>query len=523
MEFIPSSQNNMFKKVRLLWADDEIELLKSHILFLEKKNFDVSPVSSGEEAIHICSQKKFDLILLDQMMSGIDGIETLKKIKEINPSIPIIMITKNEDEWMMNEAIASKISDYLIKPINPNQILSTCKRILSAQKIQEDKIITDFLGVHKDLYDKITNLENISQWMEIIDEVINWEIILDKVQNQLIEYYLNEIKRKLNSTFTSFFEKKYKNLLLEEKFFPHKFLDNEIKPLINNGEKVALIVLDCLRYDQAKLLANDLYEYFDVQISTSFSLIPTTTEFSRNSIFSGLLPHQIKEYFPHEWKHMKSDSSKLNSYEDIFLKSYCKRNFDKKISIFYDKVMNLNYGLRLNEKIKNYKNIDLISVVVNFIDILGHASADSSAVREIISNDKSYRYEVRNWFLNSWLYDTIMQFKSDNRKIIITSDHGNTLIKKPLMIKAERQTSSGLRYKSGRNLNVSPKYGLNIKNPDDYFLPKSSQNQNYIIAKSNYYFIYPNDFNYFKKTFENTYQHGGISIDEIVLPIIKLT
>ena len=185
--------------------------------------------------------------------------------------------------------------------------------------------------------------------------------------------------------------------------------------------------------------------------------------------------------------------------------------------------MNLNYGLRLNEKIKNYKNIDLISVVVNFIDILGHASANSSAVREIISNDKSYRYEVRNWFLNSWLYDTIMQFKSDNRRIIITSDHGNTLIKKPLMIKAERQTSSGLRYKSGRNLNVSPKYGLSIKNPDDYFLPKSSQNQNYIIAKSNYYFIYPNDFNYFKKTFENTYQHGGISIDEIVLPIIKLT
>lgn len=521
MEYIPLNQNNMLNKISLLWADDEIELLKSHILFLKEKKINVTAVSSGEEAIQILGGKKYDIVLLDQLMTGIDGIETLKKIKKINPSIPIIMITKNEDEWMMNEAIASQISDYLIKPVNPNQILSSCKRILSSQRIQEEKIVKDFLSIYKELDNEISKVKNISEWMKLIEEVIDWEIQLDKINNLSVEYFIMDLKQRLNDNFTKFLEEKYTKLL-SENIFPNKFLDTEIKPLLNSGDKVALIVLDCLRYDQAKLLSNDLFEHFNVQIHPTLSLIPTTTEFSRNSIFSGLLPNQIENSFPNEWQDMKSDLSKLNSYENFFLKSYCKSNINNKVSIFYDKVTNLKYGNKLNEKIKNYRNVDLISVVVNFIDILGHASVDSTAVKEIIPNDKSYRKEVRNWFLNSWLFDMIMKFKLDNRKIIITSDHGNTLIKKSVIVKADKNTSSGLRYKTGRNLSINPKYGFSFKNPDKYFLPKTNQNQNYIIAKSNYYFIYPNDFNYYKKNFENTYQHGGISVDEVVLPVIKL-
>ena len=266
----------------------------------------------------------------------------------------------------------------------------------------------------------------------------------------------------------------------------------------------------------------DLSTYFFIKSDCPYSsILPTTTEYSRNSIFSGLLPNQIKNQFPSEWKEMDKDTSKLNQYESYFLKEYCKSLKDN-TTVHYEKVIDVGYGKKINKKIKEYRNINLISIVVNFIDILGHASIKSKAVKEIIPNEKAYRKEVKNWFENSWLYETLLEFKESNRKIIITSDHGTTLVKRPVIVKADKGTTSGLRYKKGNNLKVSTKEGITIKNPSDYCLPKSHDSDNYIISKSDYFFIYPNDYNHYKKTFENSFQHGGLSVDEMIVPIIKL-
>ena len=511
----------MLDKVNIIWADDEIELLNSHILFLEDKNFNITAATSGEEAIDLFRKNKYDLVLLDEMMSGIDGIETLRKIKEISPSTPIVMITKNEEEWLMDEAIASQISDYLIKPVNPNQIFLSCKKILSSDKIKSDRIIKDFLDSYNLIKSEINDSNDILNWFKLIDTVIDWEVRLEGLDTDSVAYFLSDLKLELNKNFTNFIEKSYSDLV-QSKFFPNSILSEHVKPLINKNEKVALIVLDCLRYDQGKVIIESLFENFEVDIKPSLSFLPTTTEYSRNSIFSGLMPNQIKEKFPNEWAEMDRDESKLNKYENIFLDEYCNNNFNHKVTTHYDKVVDMNQGQKVKDKIKDCRNIDLISIVVNFIDILGHASVKSRAVKEMISDDKAYRLEVKHWFENSWLYDALMEFKENNRKIIITSDHGTTLVKKPTIIKGDKSTSSGLRYKKGRNLNVSSREGISFKNPNEYFLPKSNDGENYIIAKSDYFFVYPNDYNYYKKTFEKTYQHGGLSVDEIVVPIINL-
>ena len=511
----------MSDKINIIWADDEIDLLDSHIVFLEDKNFNITTATSGEEAIDIFCKDKYDLVLLDEMMAGIDGIETLKRIKKINSKVPIIMVTKNEQEWLMDEAIASEISDYLIKPVNPNQILLSCKKILSSDKIQSDRIIKDFLDSYNSLKDKINSIDNLSDWMIVIDEVTDWELRLEKINAKTVLHFLKDLKKELNSSFTSFIESSYSDLI-KTKYFPNSILDNYIKPIIDNDNKVALIVLDCLRYDQGKVIIESLFDKFNVKVSPSLSFLPTTTEYSRNSIFSGLLPNQIKEKFPSQWDAMANDESKLNKYENIFLEKYCVNNFNSKISFYYDKIVEMEYGHKVKDKIKDYRNMDLISIVVNFIDILGHASVKSKAVKEMISNDNTYRIEVKNWFENSWLYEVLMEFKESNRKIIITSDHGTTLVKKPTIIKADKDTSTGLRYKKGKNLIVNSKEGITLKKPHEYYLPQSVEGQDYIIAKSDYFFIYPNDYNHYKKIFENTYQHGGLSINEMVIPVIEL-
>ena len=311
----------MSDKINIIWADDEIELLKSHILFLEDKNFKITTATSGEEAYSLFCDNKYDLVLLDEMMSGIDGIETLKKIKEVNPSVPIVMITKNEEEWLMDEAIASQIADYLIKPVNPNQIFLSCKKILSSDKIKSDKIIKDFLDSYSLMKKNIESADNLSEWMIIIDKVIDWELRLEKSLTDSVEYFLSDLKESLNKNFINFIEESYIDIIRED-YFPNTILEQYIKPVIERNDKVALIVLDCLRYDQARVLLEKLYKDFNVKISPRLSFLPTTTEYSRNSIFSGLLPSEIKDQFPSEWKDMNNHDSKLNQYEPYFLKEY---------------------------------------------------------------------------------------------------------------------------------------------------------------------------------------------------------
>ena len=511
----------MNNNTNILWADDEIDILKPQILFLESKNYKVTPVTNGFDALEKVKTEHFDVIFLDEQMPGMSGLETLGAIKEIRPHVPIVLITKSEEENLMDEAIGSKISDYLIKPVHPRQVFLSCKKNISSNQIKEDKIIKAFIDNYKIIKERITLVKTIEDWFDAINEIIEWEIKIDQTNNNSVVYFLEDLKNTINKGFSDFIEENYTDLI-KTNYFPNKIIEKYINPLLDSNNKVALIVLDCLRYDQAKVILERLYSDFEIKINPALSFLPSSTQYSRNAIFSGLFPDEIESNFPEEWKLMNADSTNLNKYEECFFNEYLKKNLNHKISIHYEKIIEFDHGIKLFNKIKEYKNIDVIALVVNFIDILGHAFSNSKVVKEIIPNDAHYRKEVKSWFENSWLYETLLQFKKENRKIIITSDHGTTIVKKPIIIKADRNTSSGLRYKKGKNLYVNNKDGLLIKDPSKCRLPKEYENETYIIAKKDRFFVYPNDYNHYKNLYLNSFQHGGLSIEEIFIPVIEL-
>ena len=512
-------------KGKILWIDDEIELLKPHILYLEKKDYSVTSVSSGEDGIKIFKDNNFDIILLDEMMTGLDGLTTLKEIKKLNPLIPIIMITKNEEEWLMEEAIASQISNYLTKPVNPSQILIACKNVLEHQKIQTETTLKDYLNEFQRLTDKMNIAKNHYDWYEIADSLSDWTIKFDEISDLNLKAMLEEQKVSANKMFSDFYINNYLKWLNDSENSPvlsNKVLNRFVKPKLENDEKVIFIVIDCLRLDQWKEISKYLYPYFNITNNCHYSIIPSATPYSRNAIFSGLFPIQIQQYYPERWAEMEYDETSMNRFEEEFIVNYLNRNNLGKKSLKYSKIITYEEGKKLANNISNFKNIDLFGLVVNFVDILGHLRAESNLIKEIMPDEDSYRKIVSNWFEGSWLFQILKEIRSWGHKIVITSDHGSLRVNRPMKTKADKTTSTGIRYKHGRNLNINPKHGLKINNPSEYFLPSSTKSTCYIIAKDDVFFLYSNNYNKFMKKFKHSFQHGGVSLDEIIVPVGEL-
>ena len=512
-------------KGKILWIDDEIELLKAHILYLEKKDYSVTSVSSGEDGIQIFKDNNFDIILLDEMMTGLDGLTTLKEIKKINPSIPIVMITKNEEEWLMEEAIASQISNYLTKPVNPSQILMACKNVLEHQKIQSDNTLKDYLNDFQSLTNDMNQAKNHIDWYKIADSLSDWTIKFDDVPDINLREMLKEQKVSANKMFSDFYINNYLRWLNDHEDSPvlsNDVLNKFVRPKLNNDEKVVFIVIDCLRLDQWKEISKYLYPDFNIKNSCHFSIIPSATPYSRNSIFSGLFPIQIQQYYPEKWAKMEYDETSMNRFEEEFIINYLGRNNLKSKSLKYSKIITYEEGKKIANNINDFKKIDLFCLVVNFVDILGHLRAESSLIKEIIPDEDSYRKIVSNWFENSWLLQILKEIKNWGHKIVITSDHGSLRVNKPVKIKADRTTSAGIRYKHGKNLNIHSKHGLKINNPSEYFLPSTANSTTYLIAKNDIFFLYSNNYNKFMNKLKHSFQHGGVSLDEIIVPVGEL-
>jgi len=512
-------------KGKILWIDDEIELLKAHILYLEKKGYSVTSVSSGEDGIKIFNDNNFDIILLDEMMTGLDGLSTLKEIKNINPLIPIIMITKNEEEWLMEEAIASQISNYLTKPVNPSQILIACKNVLEHHKIQSENTLKDYLNEFNNLSNDIESACHHSDWYKVADTISDWIIKFDDISDVNLKNMLEEQRVSANRLFSEFYSKNYLRWLGDKEDSPvlsNNVLNKFVRPKLINNEKVIFIVIDCLRLDQWKEISKYLYPYFNIVNNCHFSIIPSATPYSRNAIFSGLFPIQIQQYYPDKWAEMEYDETSMNRFEKEFIINYLKRNDLGSRSLKYSKIITHQEGKKISNNINDFRNIDLFCLVVNFVDILGHLRSESNLIKEIIPDEQGYRKTVSNWFENSWLFQILKEFKSWGHKIVITSDHGSLRVNKPIRIKGDRTTSTGIRYKHGKNLNLNLKHGLKIDNPSEYCLPSSTQSTSYLIAKDDIFFLYSNNYNKFVRKFKNSFQHGGISIDEIIVPVGEL-
>lgn len=506
---------------KILWVDDEIEHLKPHILFLEDKGYNLFKTNNGQDAIELIKKEYFDLVLLDQSMPGMDGLSVLIEIKKINKSQLIIMITKTEDEWLMDEAITGQIEQLLFKPVNPSQIFMACKQALEKTLLREQKATKDYLKEFQDLNKRLNEELDADKWWMLYDKIIDWQLKFDVYKDIGLNTILEDQIQTCNKKFSSYVENYYLEWLNQENRPPLSIdiFDKYVKPRLYKNEKVCLLVVDCMRYDHFKSILPILENFFKVTIDYKFSLLPTATPYSRNAIFSGLYPDEMVEKYPQQAFDMKNGASSLNQFEKLFLEKQLRKNGFEDKKIHYHKIWAVQEGDKFKNKIKDYLQKDLLALVVNFVDILAHNSSQSGVLKEMVPDETGYRSAVKSWFENSWLLDVLKELSFNDWTIIMTSDHGSIRVKSDVMVAADKGASAGVRYKNGRNLNTNKKHALIVKEPEKYKLPVFGPQASYVIAKGDNYFIYPNEKSKYQNKIKNSFQHGGISMEEMMVPI----
>ncbi|MBT3589912.1 MAG: PglZ domain-containing protein [Candidatus Marinimicrobia bacterium] len=511
-------------RAHILWVDDEIDHLKPHILFLEEKGYTLTTATNGRDAVLLAENTFFDLILLDQTMPGMDGLETLKQIKSVRPDTKTIMITKSEDEWLMDAAISEYIAQLLIKPVNPNQILMACKQVLEQSKIQEEKATTDYLKVFQKISQKLHNELTIDEWWDLYNELVTWQLKFDEHRDTGLGDILKEQLQSCNREFVHFIEKHYTSWLNSEEkpTLSPQFYKSFIKPEIDNDQKVCFIVVDCMRHDQLMAIMPDIKKYFNVSMDYQLSLLPTATPYSRNAIFCGLYPDEMIKKYPEQGKMMKEHAPSLNQLEKIFFEDLLGRSGNGHKSFHYHKIWAVGEGKKFKNRIQDYLKQDILAIVVNFVDILAHKSSQLDVLKEMVPDESGYRTAVKTWFESSWLFHVLKVLAESDYKVIITSDHGSIRVQRDVMVAADRDTSSGVRYKYGRNLNTKSRNALVIKDPSQYRLPSFGEQPSYIMAKDDIYFVYPNQVHKFQSMYSNSFQHGGISMEEMLVPVATL-
>ena len=509
---------------KILWIDDEIEHLKPHILFLEEKGYKISISDNGQNGIAKSKEEVFDLVLLDQFMPGIDGIEVLKAIKEENPALPVVMITKSDEEWLMDEAISEKIEHFLIKPVNPSQIFIVCKQVLEDSIIKSDKATSGYLKEFQQIEMDIDNCNKLDDWWEIYNRLIKWESDFEDQKEPSLVQILDEQLQSCNHKFTKFIEKEYENWLYKEDrpILSNDIFSKVVKPILDNNEKVCLVVMDAMRLDQFMSLYPILAENFKIKIYPSVSLLPSATPFSRNAIFSGLFPDQFCKKYPEQLEAMNLDKGSLNHFENQFLEDQLKRNNLSNITHHYHKIWMVEEGKHFLSKIEKYLNNDLIAIVVNFVDQLAHRRSESDVLKEMVPDEISYRKAVKAWYEKSWIRSVLSILGSSGYKVVMTSDHGSIMVNKSTIVAADRNSSSGVRYKHGRNINASEKHSIDIRDISKFRLPELGHQTNYLLSKDDYYFLYPNEQNKYKIRLNGSFQHGGVSMQEMMVPIMVM-
>ena len=544
---------------QLLWVDDEVELLKAHIIFLEKKGYAVTTVSNGSDAIDLCGERSFDLVLLDEQMPGLSGLETLQRIKELQPATPVVMVTKSEEENIMEQAIGQKIADYLIKPVNPNQILLVLKKNIHRREIETEVTQSRYQQQLQQIAMQIMDCRTWQDWVQVYKQLVNWELQLSSTDSQMTEMLAMQ-KEEANLGFAKFVKKNYLEWLsgpsppplpigrgvvtsFAERggsksiysppseggggggsgaplLSPQLFRD-KVFPQLDKKEKVLLVVLDNFRYDQWRLLAQEIGDLFDIDEDLYFSILPTATQYARNAIFSGLMPNKIAQMFPDLWVDEDEEEGK-NLNEEPLIRTQIER-YRRHDTFSYHKINNSAEADRLMQQFNSLSRYDLNVVVFNFIDMLSHARTESRMVRELANNESAYRSITLSWFRHSVIADFFRRVAQTDYKVIVTTDHGSIRCTRPVKIVGDRNTNTNLRYKLGKNLGYDSKELFVIKNPAEAFLPSPNLSTSYVFATGDSFFAYPNNYNYYVSYYKDTFQHGGISMEEMIIPLVTMT
>lgn len=512
---------------KILWVDDEIELLKPHLLFLRERGYLVQSVSNGSDAISLVQREPFDLVLLDQMMVGLDGMATLSELKRIDPNLPVVMVTKSEDEPLMDEAFGKGINDFLVKPIQPRQLVSLLKRVLEKRGIMEERMGQNYAQVYQEISWKRSSSPDWREWLMIYQRLVEWDIFIDQLQEEDLLKSHRELKSLCNVEFSKYVGENYEDWVrkFEKEDTPllsPKILETHLFPFIKNGEKILFLVLDCLRLDQYLAIDPLLKEHFEVRKEYYYSILPTATPYSRNAIFSGLFPDEIKKKYPQYWETGSEISQ--NRYEETLLQLLLKR---KGISLHpepkYFKIYDLEHTLGLKERFPSLLNTPFIAIVANFVDLLTHHRGESKLLQEVTPDEGGFRSLTYSWFLHSPLFSILQYCSRHKMTVILTTDHGSIRCGRATPIYGGKEISSNLRFKYGSSLRCDEKHALLIKDPERIQLPLEGQETRYCIAKEDYYFVYPTHFQRYEKQYKGTLQHGGISMEEMILPLAILT
>jgi CheY-like chemotaxis protein len=513
------------QRYNILWADDEIDLLKPHIMFLDKKGYDITPVNSGADALEKCESFNYDVVFLDENMPGMSGLETLTHIKSLQPSLPVVMITKSEEEHIMEQAIASKIADYLIKPLNPNQILMSVKKILDNKRLINEKVNLGYQQEFQKISMAVNGYLDHREWVEVYQKLVYWELEFEDTQNREMSEVLKMQMFEANTNFARFIKENYQDWLDDnyddKPILSHQIIKEKVLPQISDERPTVFLVIDNMRLDQWKIIEPFFQELFTLdEFDTYYSILPTTTAYARNAIFSGLLPLEMSNKHSDLWVGEDQDGGK-NNYEEDFLRRFLKAQ-RKDLKVSYQKVKNLSQGRLMIDTIPNMLQNDLCVIVYNFVDMLSHARTEMEIIRELAPNEAAYRSITRSWFTHSPLYESIKKIAEIGARLIISTDHGTIRVKKPFKIIGDRNTNTNLRYKVGKNLNFDENKIFFIRDPELLHLPKINVSSTYVFALEDLFFAYPNNYNYYVNYYRDTFQHGGLSLEEMIIPIISL-
>ena len=509
---------------KILWADDEIELLKPHVLFLEAKGYEVVTVNNGREAVDRVKNGPFDMVFLDENMPGISGLEALQQIKAHDPNLPVVMITKSEEEHIMEGAIGSKIADYLIKPVNPNQILLSIKKNLDEKRLISEKTTQDYRQEFREISMQLGNRMNAEEWGEFYKKMVYWTMELSQTQEESMKELLISQKADANDQFVKFYADQYLDWINGKKEAPvmsHTVFNKKVKPLIEPGKPLYWVVIDNLRFDQWKIIApylKDLFRWENEDLL--YAILPTATMYARNAMFSGLLPTEMQKLHPQWWREEDEEGSK-NDFEYDFLQAQLKRS-GLNLKTSYHKVVQHQFGKKLVDQMSNLKDNDLNVVVYNFVDMLSHARSEMEVIKELAEDEPAYLSLTKSWFEHSPLREMLEKMAEQKARVIITTDHGTVRVEDPIKVIGDKATNTNLRYKVGKNLNYNAKEVFEVKDAAQAHLPRPQLSSIYIFAKSKGYFVYQNNYHQFVAHYKNTFQHGGISMEEVLIPFVVL-